>query len=463
MRQMLKPIASIFVLSIALLIAAGPRGAATAPIAQSATSTIPQYTFDINLDYGAHRVDAVEQVKVTNPDTQTISGVVFNVPAAHTAGLFKLRSIQVNGQPAAYDFADTLLSVKLPAPLQPDQSVLVSLSFGVDVPPLGNPQSFAAADLAYSDVALNVGYWYPLLAPYRLGSGWVNVPWAPIGDPFAGDSADYQATITATPGVTIVSGGTMTHSGNVWQVNLPRGRTLGLIASPYYQPASVKFGNVTYSTYLLPQHAYLAPITLQTMIRALALYTALYGPYPYADLRIAEFSGPWSMEFGGFCLLGTTEFDDYDGGFRNRLIRIAAHEISHQWWYGVVGDDQAREPWLDEGLARFNEVRYYEAYSPQDVAWWWAAIIRPNAPTAPLNSAVYDFHDHGSYLNSVYDQGATFLNTLRSEIGVDTFNSFLHDLYTRESFRMVTTQDFFNVLKEHTAVDLAPLIRRFFK
>jgi aminopeptidase N len=129
----------------------------------------------------------------------------------------------------------------------------------------------------------------------------------------------------------------------------------------------------------------------------------------------------------------------------------------------VVGDDQAREPWLDEGLARFNEVRYDEAYSPQDVEWWWETIILPNKPTAPLNSAVYEFHDHGSYLNSVYDQGATFLNTLRSEMGADAFNSFLHDLYYRESFRLMTTQDFLAVLKEHTSIDLAPLTRRFFK
>jgi hypothetical protein len=236
-----------------------------------------------------------------------------------------------------------------------------------------------------------------------------------------------------------------------------------MLASPRYQSASVNFGGLTYSVFLFPEHAPLASITLRTMIRAVFLFEALYGPYPYSTLRIAEVSGPWSMEFSGFCALGATDIGDYDGTNRNRLIRIAAHEVSHQWWYSVVGDDQIREPWLDEGLARFNELRFLEAYSPGDAPWWWNSVIGTVRNPLPLNSSIAAFGDHGRYLQSIYNQGAVFLDALRSTIGQTAFNTLMRDLYRRGSFRLITTQDFFDALDRYAEVDVRPVIRRFFR
>jgi hypothetical protein len=225
----------------------------------------------------------------------------------------------------------------------------------------------------------------------------------------------------------------------------------------------VTSGEKTYAVSVVPHHLSLAPITLQTLIKAERLFAALYGPYPYRSLRVAEFSGPWSMEFSGFFVLGSSEFDDYDGTSRNRLIRITAHETSHQWWYGVVGNDQVREPWLDEGFARFNEVRYYEAYSPRDVAWWWNTVIGTVRPTEPLNSPTTAFTDHRDYLDSIYDQGARYFDTLRTRLGTLTFNAFLRDLYQRGTFRLITTADFFAILGEHTHLSQRILKGRFFQ
>jgi aminopeptidase N len=35
------------------------------------------------------------------------------------------------------------------------------------------------------------------------------------------------------------------------------------------------------------------------------------------------------------------------------LERPTTHEVAHQWFYSLVGNDQARDPWLDEGLANW--------------------------------------------------------------------------------------------------------------
>jgi aminopeptidase N len=169
------------------------------------------------------------------------------------------------------------------------------------------------------------------------------------------------------------------------------------------------------------------------------------------------------MEFSGYVVLGSTEFDDYEGTARNRLVRITAHEVSHQWWYNVVGDNQIEEPWLDEGFARFNELRFYEVFSPQDVDWWWSTVIGTQRPAKPLNSPVTAFSENGSYLNSVYNQGARFLDALRQRIGRIAFDAFLRRWYQRGSFQLITTQDFFDTLKPYTTPAVLSLKRLYFR
>ncbi|HSD84229.1 MAG TPA: M1 family metallopeptidase [Anaerolineae bacterium] len=430
--------------------------------ATSAANALPRYDFAITLDYPHHRLQAVQRVTIPNTLGESVSDIVFNVPASHQPGVFTLHAIKIDGVSVDYRLSGTILHVSLPRPLPPDESIMLDLDFTVRVPELIDPQSFAEANLAYTSDALMAGYWYPLLAPPRSEGGWLETPWYPIGDPFVSESADYTAIITATPGVTIVSGGDLIRDRNVWRYELPRARTFGFIASPFYQTLSLTSSGKTYAVSVLPRHTSLALIALQTLIKAEHLFTGLYGAYPYRSLRVAEFSGPWSMEFAGFFVLGATEFDDYDGTQRNRLIRIMAHETSHQWWYGVVGNDQVREPWLDEGVARFNEVRYYEVFAPRDVAWWWNTVIGTTRPSDPLNSPSTAFTNHGDYLDSIYDQGARYLDTLRTQLGAKTFSAFLRDLYQRSMFRLITTEDFFKVLGTHTPLNLRILRGRFF-
>ena len=244
--------------------------------------------------------------------------MVFNVPAAHKPGVFTLRSVEIDGGAVEHQLNGTILRVPLPRPLPPDESITLNLDFVVRVPELIDPQS-AEANLSYTSDALMAGYWYPLVAPYRSAVG-CETPWYPIGDPFVSESANYTAIITATPGVMIIAGGDLTRDRNVWRYDLPRARTFGFIAGPYYRTLLLTSGEKTYAISVLPRHLSLGPVALQTLIKAERLFTALYSSYPYQSLRVAEFSGPWSMEFAGFFVLGATEFDDYDGTQRNRLI-----------------------------------------------------------------------------------------------------------------------------------------------
>jgi hypothetical protein len=424
-------------------------------------STFSDYTFIINFDYEHHRLDAIEHVHFTNTSAQPIAQIVFNVPPAHDRSTFDLNSVKVDQATVQHQLNATVLTVTPPFDLQPKASIDLTIEFTVNIPALTDAQSFASSNLAYTDEATNLGYWYPILAPFRSGH-WITVPWHSIGDPFASDIASYTATITTTPGVTLVSGGALLHHDNVWHYTIDRARTFGLLASPNYTESKYTFDSITYSVFTFQRHNTLAVPALIAMLRATKLYSALYGAYPYTTLRATEVSGPWSMEFSGLVALGSTDFDGYDNTGHDRLSRITAHEVSHQWWYNSIGDDQAREPWLDEGFARFNELRFYDVYSPGNAQWWWASIIDPWTSDAPLDSSIYAFDDHRAYLTDIYNQGAQFLAALRTRIGANIFDAFMRDLAQRKSFGLLTTDDFFSVLREHTKVNLSSVLRKYF-
>ena len=79
---------------------------------------------------------------------------------------------------------------------------------------------------------------------------------------------------------------------------------------------------------------------------SLARLTALLGPLPYADLWVSVLPGTAEgVEFPGAVQMGDT--DPQEDAW------LVTHELAHMWFYGLVGNNQARDPWLDESLASF--------------------------------------------------------------------------------------------------------------
>src|SRR3954471_2529743 len=94
--------------------------------------------------------------------------------------------------------------------------------------------------------------------------------------------------------------------------------------------------------------------------------------------------------------------------------RTTPHEIGHQWFYALVGDDQARDPWLDEGLASWAEA-VYEHTLPSFVA-----RVVPAAARARAGRAVSFWDGHpGSYYRGVYVQPVQALAGLGPPARVD--------------------------------------------
>ena len=93
--------------------------------------------------------------------------------------------------------------------------------------------------------------------------------------------------------------------------------------------------------------------------------------------------------------------------------RTTPHEVGHQWFYGLVGNDQGRDPMLDEGLATWAEVRADGGPGVLDESVPADARGRAGAPMT-----YWDAHER-SYYRGVYVQGAQAMAALGDPDQVD--------------------------------------------
>jgi aminopeptidase N len=165
---------------------------------------------------------------------------------------------------------------------------------------------------------------------------------------------------------------------------------------------------------------------LERAARALEVLARLYGPYPWpaftavVDRDIAATSG---IEYPTLVFLG----------YRS-LLTAVAHETAHQWFYSLVGNDQGRDPWLDEGVATWAQTQVDPAARPYFVNRALPADAR-NRLGAPI--AYWNAHRR-SYAAGVYAQGVQALASLGPMARV---NCALRRYVERHAYGIATQRD----------------------
>ena len=204
---------------------------------------------------------------------------------------------------------------------------------------------------------------------------------------------------------------------------------------------------------------------LTTTVEALGLYSQLFAPYPHSTIAAVEADFVDGMEYDGLYFLGKDYYAIHNQKMADFLVAIAAHETAHQWWYGLVGNDQALEPWLDEALCTYSEYLFYEHLHPDDLEWWWTYRLMAYQPQGSIDIAIYDVQGanrYRDYRDAVYLNGAIFMHDLRKIIGDQALFDFLQSYLATYQHSLSTTDRFFDLLRTHTSSDLTPLIEKYF-
>lgn len=400
-----------------------------------------------------------QTLTLVNRSSETWPDLILVVEPNRQPGVFHLKRLSgSDGQPIeGYTLEGARLNVPLITPIAPGATIGFALSYELDLPNRPGPFGYTARQT-------NLGDWYPFAPVYRAGAGWVVHEPAVVGEHLVYDVADYEVEISLTDPVSrVVIAASAALDGNADRYKVDAARSFAWSASAEYQISNLQHGALTVTAYTFPEHTVSGEAALQATANALALYGERFAPYPHASLSLVEADFPDGMEYDGLYFLGEEYYAAYAGSPQNYLTAIAAHETAHQWWSGLVGNDQAEEPWLDEALATYSERLYYATMHPELVDWWWEFRVTRFAPTGWVNSAIYDHNEFRSYVDAVYLRGAQFIEALRRLIGDAAFDAFLRDYTSRGREGQLTSADFFKVLAAHTPADLEPLIAQYFQ
>jgi hypothetical protein len=416
---------------------------------------------DVDFDYGNHILEVNQTIRYPNLSGGPLSELILIIDPNTRRGVFTLNDITTPSDSAIADtvLKGTQLIITLASPLQPEQEFVLELDFTLNLP-------LRASALGYTNRETLLLDWYPFIPPYRTGEGWViNEPW-PHGEYLTYDLADFNVRIAVTNApedLVLAAGAPAMENNGRFEYSLTAGRSFAWSASPEYQVNYREAGGVTVVSHTFREHAAAGEAVLETTAQALSLFSEVFSTYPRPYFAVVEAEFADGLEYDGIIFVSRNYHAGYSGTPRDFLILLVAHEVAHQWWYGLVGNDQAGEPWLDEALATYSELLYYERYHPDLVAWWWQFRVNYFRPEGWVNWSIYDTGRFSVYFHAVYLRGALFLRDLRSLIGDNNFFAFL-DSYSRTlAYRLATGPAFFETLSEYASEEVGPLIAAYFK
>jgi hypothetical protein len=181
-----------------------------------------------------------------------------------------------------------------------------------------------------------------------------------------------------------------------------------------------------------------------TMLRvardAVRAFERYLGPYPYATLVVAESAGGYGVEGPGIVWIPR-------GIEAVRLRYLISHEIGHQWFYGLVGSDQAADPFADEAVT--------------DMVTRYVLGLRraPRCTSGRLDRSIYAY-SAACYYERVYIAGGNLLDDLRRRMGTTAFFGALQTYLDEHRFGLGSTADLVATLDAATPLDVRAFLGR---
>jgi hypothetical protein len=426
------------------------------PVPPGSTRTL--YTFYVSMDYAGKAVAVNETIRYVNTTGQSLSSVVLAVEPNLWTNCFSLNTIYQDGAVVTnYALDGQRLTISPTQAIQPGAVTSFSLGYSLSLPPKSSTLTFG-----YLSNQLNLTDWYPFIVPYS--GGWVLHDASSFGEHLVYDSADYDVNFKVNaPDVIIAASAPDDSNGDSKHYHLTGARTFVLSASDQFKVDQSAVGPIKISSYYFSGQENASKGVVWMATQSIALYQAKFAPYPHQSLSIVETTLADGQEFDGLVFLGNNFYSDYNGTAKSDLVTIGTHEIAHQWWFGLVGSDQAMEPWLDEAMAVYSEDIFYQYDYPNFGDWWWNFRVNYFGPQGYVDSSIYSFSTFRSYVNAVYLNGANFLDDLRTRIGDEAFFAFLKDYASQFAYGRATGSGFFAVFRQHTTKDFSDIVRQYFQ
>jgi aminopeptidase N len=228
-------------------------------------------------------------------------------------------------------------------------------------------------------------------------------------------------------------------------------RDFTAVASTDFETVSREVNGTIITSYFRPESADGGKAVLDFAGSSLALFSSLLSSYPYRELDVVEVElyGAAGVEFPQLVFLA---HNIYGGSARNEhyLEFVTAHEVVHQWLYGLIGNNQHHAAFIDEGLSEYlsSEVYFSAVYGPKtgrrqfalEVLHWYLSYLQSGSDLV-VDQPTDSFRSVASYSVIVYAKGAIGFAQLRDVIGDEAFFAALRSYASQYEFGIATPAD----------------------
>jgi hypothetical protein len=387
------------------------------------------YDATVRLNFGtrAFRVDST--MTVTNTSGASIDRLELNTVAARL-GRMSLTVATVDGIEVHPTVSDQTIHLPLDGVLPVGRTVSVRIGYRAtlrsDV--IGSNWLFTRAN-----GVVDAYRWLP----------WISKPIA-FDRPNHGDP--FETPVSPHIRVRIVSdrvlryattGEQLADSGLTKVFEATNARDFAFTAAPDYAVQASTIGGVSIRVWGRP--GFPSAAVMRAARIALSREAALLGAYPYGTYDVAQAAGGFGMEAPGLTWIPR-------GVAAGNIAYLVAHETGHQWFYGIVGNDQATQPFVDEAATDF-------------VARYVLGLRRVSqCSAARLDLTIYQYSS-ACYYEDIYIQGGNFLDDIRRRMGSTAFWAGIRDYLATNRFKIAGTKTLLETLDAHTPLDLVPSYR----
>ncbi|HCF49736.1 MAG TPA: hypothetical protein DER60_05610 [Syntrophomonas sp.] len=363
-------------------------------------------------------------------------------------GGMQIKQIQVNGENSEFLMEDISLKIMLLRELLPEQEIDIRISWLAEVPRVGYRYGT-------QDGIFMLGHIYPVLNTLT-ADGWCLPTNIPFGDPFCLSAANYLVRINAPQHYQLLTSGEKIaglaldngRENHLFKAEMVRDFSLTAVSG--YEKLQQQHQNTTLNCYVPPRLKEEGKQMLAEAGRILEYFNCMWGSYPYGELNlvVAPMHGFAGMEYAGVVYVAENQLSS--PGLGNLL----AHEIAHQWWYGMVGNDQYDEPWLDEGLASYSASLYLN----------YRQATTSSTPMAvqamKLDRALPEFSGPDQYHSVAYQGGESFWWALEEELGHDKVQKILRSYLAKYKYQLASTADLKQVINQEAHRDMSSFFSR---
>ena len=394
----------------------------------------------------------------------------FSYPRSFKDAYLKVKRLQSERDQLNFSVKGTILHAKLKEPIYPGDTRKFHIEFEEYIPAI-----FVRWGRFKSNYHLS--QWYPKIAVYDR-KGWHPDEFHLYGE-FYGDFGDYDVSITVPFKYKIVASGILIDS-KIDSLNkrkterylIKNSHDFAFCFDKRYKVKSKMVNNVRINLYYFCSEK-TAERALKYAVQGLKYYESKYGEYGYREMDVVETEpGPGGMEYPGLVMLSKQYFElpyilDY------LLEDVIVHEIGHNWWYGVIANNETDEAWLDEGINTFSDKRYTEdnygvtknlLKYPEFLSWLPNTGIRyiyednlieveRRGYGEEILKSSYKYREGTSYSEAVYIKASLMMDLLRDSLGEDKFNEVMQVYYKNYKYRLVSTEDFIKTVNEVTGED----------